>query len=110
MNGKGLAGKAAVAGLGATEFSKDSGRTELRTATEAVKAALDDAGLAPSDVDGMVTFTMDSNDEIEIARSVGIADLTFFSRIHHGGARPGGTVHQAAMAVATGAAGVVVRS
>src|SRR5207248_7426089 len=84
-NGSGLAGQAAIAGIGATEFSKDSGRTELRLATEAVKAALDDAGLAASDVDGMVTFTMDSNDEIEIARSVGIGDLTFFSRIHHGG-------------------------
>ncbi|MBV8297044.1 MAG: lipid-transfer protein [Acidimicrobiia bacterium] len=103
-----MAGKAAVAGIGATEFSKDSGRTELRMATEAVKAALDDAGLAPSDVDGMVTFTMDSNDEIEIARSVGIGDLTFFSRIQHGGGAACGTVHQAAMAVATGAAEVVV--
>ena len=104
----GLAGRAAIAGIGATEFSKDSGRTELRMATEAVKAALDDAGLAPADVDGMVTFTMDSNDEIEIARSVGIGDLTFFSRIHHGGGAACGTVHQAAMAVATGAAEVVV--
>jgi len=104
----GLAGKAAIVGIGQTEFSKDSGRTELRLATEAVKAALDDAGLAPSDVDGMVTFTMDSNDEIEIARSVGIGDLTFFSRIHHGGGAACGTTHQAAMAVATGAADVVV--
>src|SRR5207245_5455583 len=84
-DGNGLASKAAIVGIGATEFSKDSGRTELRLATEAVKAALDDAGLAPSSVDGMGTFTMDSNDEIEIARSVGIGDLTFFSRIHHGG-------------------------
>src|SRR5206468_6037679 len=58
--------------------------------------------------DGMVTFTMDSNDEIEIARSVGIGDLTFFSRVHHGGGAACGTVHQAAMAVATGAAEVVV--
>ena len=106
--GSGLAGKAAIAGIGATEFSKDSGRTELRLATEAVKAALDDAGLAPSDVDGMVTFTMDSNDEIEVARSVGIGDLTFFTRIHHGGGAACGTVHSAAMAVATGAAEVVV--
>src|SRR5438874_10958895 len=103
-----LAGKAAVVGIGATEFSKDSGRTEVRMATEAVKAALDAAGLAPSDVDGMVTFTMDSNDEIEIARSVGIGDLTFFSRIHHGGGAACATVHQAAMAVATGVAQVVV--
>ena len=80
-----FAGRAAVAGIGATEFSKDSRRTELHLACEAVKAALDDAGLAPDAVDGMVTFTMDSTDEIEIARSLGMGQLSFFSRIHHGG-------------------------
>jgi len=70
-----LNGKAAIAGIGQTEFSKESGRSELQLACEAVKAAIDDAGLRPSDVDGMVTFTMDSSDEIEIARNVGIGDL-----------------------------------
>ena len=71
-------------------------------------AALDDAGLAPADVDGMVTFTMDTNPEIEVARNLGIGELTFFSRIHHGGGAACGTVQQAAMAVATGVADVVV--
>ena len=56
----------------------------------------------------MVTFTMDSSDEIEIARNVGIGDLTFFSRVHHGGGAAAGTVVQAAMAVATGVADAVV--
>jgi len=99
---------AAIAGIGATEFSKDSGRSELRLAVEAVSAALGDAGLTPADVDGMVTFTMDSNPEIEVARNLGVGDLTFFSRIHYGGGAACATVHQAAMAVATGAADVVV--
>ena len=81
----GLRDRAAIAGIGATEFSKDSGRTELRLACEAVAAALADAGLAPADVDGMVTFSMDGTDEIEIARSTGIGDLTFFARAPHGG-------------------------
>ncbi len=103
-----LAGAAAIAGIGATEFSKDSGRSELHLAVEAVNAALDDAGLAPSDVDGMVSFTMDTNPEIEVARSLGIGELTFFSRIHYGGGAACATIHQAAMAVATGSAGVVV--
>ena len=44
---------AAIAGIGATEFSKDSGRSELKLAVEAARAALDDAGLTPADVDGM---------------------------------------------------------
>ncbi len=100
--------RAAVVGIGATEFSKDSGRSELRLAVEAVRAALADAGLAPSDVDGLVTFTMDSNSEIAVAREIGAGELTFFSQVSYGGGAACATVHQAAMAVTTGAAEVVV--
>ncbi|MEV6582205.1 lipid-transfer protein [Streptomyces sp. NPDC051582] len=103
-----LGGRAAIAGIGATEFSKDSGRSELRLAVEAVQAALDDAGLTPDDVDGMVTFTMDTSPEITVAQAAGIGDLSFFSRIHYGGGAACATVQQAALAVATGIADVVV--
>ncbi|MBB3039297.1 lipid-transfer protein [Hoyosella altamirensis] len=103
-----IANKAAIVGIGATEFSKDSGRSELRLAVECIRSALDDAGLAPTDVDGLVTFTMDSNAEIAVARELGIPELTFFSRIHYGGGAAAATVQQAAMAVATGVAKVVV--
>ncbi|HET9138577.1 lipid-transfer protein [Actinophytocola sp.] len=103
-----LAGAAAIVGIGATEFSKDSGRSELRLAVEAVRAALADAGLAPSDVDGMVTFSMDSSAEIAVARELGVGDLTYFGRVPHGGGAACGTVLHAAMAVATGVASVVV--
>ena len=103
-----LKDRAAIVGIGATEFSKQSGRSELRLAVEATVAALDDAGLQPSDVDGMVTYTQDTNPEIEIARNVGIGELSFFSRIHHGGGAACGTIQQAVMAVATGVAEVVV--
>ncbi|MFF8275647.1 lipid-transfer protein [Streptomyces lateritius] len=104
----GLAGRAAVAGIGATEFSKDSGRSELKLAVEAVHAALDDAGLSPADVDGMVTFTMDTSPEITVAQAAGIGELSFFSRVHYGGGAACATVQQAALAVATGVADVVV--
>ena len=63
--------KAAIVGVANTEFSKNSGRSELQLCAEAVAGALADAGLKPSDVDGMTTFTMDNNDEIEVARAVG---------------------------------------
>ncbi len=99
-----FAGRTAVAGIGATEFSKRSGRSELQLAAEAVRAALDDAGLSPADVDGMCTFTMDTNGEIEVARTAGIGDLTFFSRIHYGGGAACGVLQQAALAVAAGMA------
>ena len=103
-----LSGKTAIVGIGATEFSKDSGRSELRLAAEAVRAAIADAGLQPSDVDGLATFTQDNNTEAAVAREVGIPSLSFFSRIHYGGGAACATVQQAAMAVATGVADVVV--
>ncbi|MEU1022690.1 lipid-transfer protein [Streptomyces sp. NPDC005904] len=104
----GLGGRAAIVGIGATEFSKDSGRSELKLAVEAVRAALDDAGLAPADVDGMVTFTMDTSPEITVAQAAGIGELSFFSRVHYGGGAACATILQAALAVATGVAEVVV--
>ena len=37
--GNHIGGKAAIVGIGATEFSKDSGRSEMSLASEAVAAA-----------------------------------------------------------------------
>ncbi|MEU0168762.1 lipid-transfer protein [Streptomyces iakyrus] len=104
----GLGGRAAVVGVGATAFTKDSGRSELRLAVEAVRAALADAGLTPADVDGMVTFTMDTSPEITVAQAAGIGELSFFSRVHYGGGAACATVQQAALAIAAGVADVVV--
>ncbi|MDR7170799.1 acetyl-CoA acetyltransferase [Nocardia kruczakiae] len=104
----GLSRRAAIVGIGATDFSKDSGRSELRLAAEAVTAALADAGLTPADVDGLTTFTMDTNTQAAVARATGIPSLKFFSNIPFGGGAAAATVQQAAMAVATGVADVVV--
>jgi acetyl-CoA acetyltransferase len=104
----GLDGRAAIVGIGATEFSKESGRSELQLSAEATRAALADAGLMPADVDGLVTFTMDTSSEIALARELGIPELRFFSRVNYGGGAACGTVMHAAMAVATGVADVVV--
>jgi acetyl-CoA acetyltransferase len=103
-----ISGRAAIAGIGATEFSKKSGRSELQLAAEACIAAIKDAGLTPADVDGLVTFTQDANAEIAVARELGIPELTFFSRVDYGGGAACGTVAHAAMAVASGQATTVV--
>jgi acetyl-CoA acetyltransferase len=100
--------KAAIVGIGATEFSKDSGRTEMRLALEAVKAALDDCGLKGSDVDGMTSFSMDNNWENEILRQVGGKELKFFARTEFGGGAAVGPFVHAAMAIASGLCEVVV--
>jgi acetyl-CoA acetyltransferase len=71
---------AAIVGIGATELSKFSGRSELRLALEACTTALSDAGIAPEEVDGLVTFAMDNNDEQAVAPNLGIDELTFLAR------------------------------
>ncbi len=38
-----LKDEAAIVGIGQTEFSKNSGRSEVQLASEAIKAAIDDA-------------------------------------------------------------------
>jgi acetyl-CoA acetyltransferase len=103
-----LKDEAAIAGIGLTPFSKNSGVSELSLAAQCVTAACEDAGIPPSDIDGMVSFTLDSTDEIELARAVGAGDLTFFSRINYGGGAAVGIIAQAVMAVATGQANTVV--
>lgn len=105
---RGFSGQAAIAGIGATEFSKDSGRSEWQLACESVLAALTDAQIGVEEVDGFALFTMETNPEIAVARALGIPELTFFSRIPHGGGGACAPVQQAALAVASGVAEVVV--
>ena len=98
----------AVVGIGQTEFSKHSGRSELQLAGEAVAAAVADAGFTPADIDGAVTFAMDVNDELAVMRCAGIPALRFTARTRGGGGGACATVQLASAAVASGAADAVV--
>ena len=101
--------QACIVGVGHTEYSKDSGRSELKLACEAIGAAIADAGLTPSDIDGIAKYTMDNNNPIDIARCLGIPQLRYFGEVAYGGGGgPVGTIMLAAMAVATGQAKAVV--
>jgi acetyl-CoA acetyltransferase len=104
-----LCDQTCIVGIGHTEYSKDSGRSELTLACEAIGAAIEDAGLKPSDIDGITKYTMDNNDAVDIARNLAIPELRFFSEVAYGGGGgPLGSVLLAAMAVATGQAKAVV--
>jgi len=94
--------RAAIVGIGATEFSKDSGRTEMRLACEATLAALEDAGVSGTEVDGMSTYSMDNNFEIEVHRQLGGKELRYFSRTEYGGGATIGPFHHAFSALASG--------
>jgi acetyl-CoA acetyltransferase len=108
MSEPSISGRAAIAGLGATEFSKNSGRTELRLAMEATLQALGDAGIDPRDVDGFCSYSVDKVPEYEVARLLGARNVKFFSQIPHGGGAACAPVMHAAMAVASGLAKTVV--
>ncbi|MCU1428479.1 MAG: lipid-transfer protein [Actinomycetia bacterium] len=103
-----LGGAAAIVGIGQTEFSKAAGRSETQLASEAIVAALSDAGLTTDDVDGFVSYTIDPVEETELVRSLGPPLVRWSSRVPYGGGGSQGVLLHAAAAVAGGAANVVV--
>jgi acetyl-CoA acetyltransferase len=103
-----LRDQAAIVGIGHTDFSSGSGRTELRLAVEAAVAACADAGISPSEIDGMCTVTTDDVGENNLAASLGLENLRFFAEVPFGGGGTCGTVALAAAAVATGMATTVL--
>ncbi len=103
----GIRDQTAVVGIGQTAFGKLD-ESELSLACRAISMALDDAGVAPSEVDGLASSSMEPNREVEVARNVGLGDITFFSQVGYGGGAACGIVGHAAMAVATGQCNVAV--
>jgi acetyl-CoA acetyltransferase len=97
-----------IAGVGATEFSRHAGRTELQLACEAISAALADAALTAADVDGLVSYTIDPVEETELVRSTGFSEIAWSSRVPYGGGGSMGTLLHAGSAITSGAAQVVV--
>jgi acetyl-CoA acetyltransferase len=97
----------AVVGVGHTEYSRGSGRDEWTLAVEAVQAALDDCGLDPRDVDGLVHFSYDAVDEAMLVRTFGWR-LRWYGQTAYGGLGAPALLAHAAAAVSSGAARVVV--
>lgn len=100
--------KTAIVGIGETEFSRNCGRSELQMACEAILAAVEDAGLNVEDIDGIVNYTLDSAEQWEMVRALGIPNLSFFSKVPYGGGASCGTVAHAVAAVSAGLADCVV--
>lgn len=100
--------KTAVVGIGQTEFSKNSGRTEWELALEAILAALADAGIEPREVDGIVRYAYDNVTPAMLVRTLGIRDLRWYGEIPFGGIAQCGVVAQAAAAIVSGIASTVV--
>jgi acetyl-CoA acetyltransferase len=100
--------KTAIVGIGQTEFSRDSGRSEWQLAQEAILAALADAGLEARDVDGLVRYSYDNVTPAMVVRGLGMTDVRWFSDIPFGGTAQCGVIAQAAAAIHAGIARTVV--
>ncbi|GGT31576.1 acetyl-CoA acetyltransferase [Nonomuraea spiralis] len=100
-----FAGCAAVAGIGMTTLSRRSGRTELELAAQACRAACADAGIAPGEVDGLLSYHMnDSAPVVQVARALGVERLRWHNDIAGGGTQAASVLGDAAMLVHAGLA------
>lgn len=95
-------------GVGATDFTTSSGRSTLTLATQATLAALEDAGIAPADVDGVVRCDMDTVSGPALADSLGARNLTYWGEAGPGGSGPAAMIGQAVGAILSGQAETVV--
>ena len=98
----GLKDKCAVTGIGETEYSKNSGRSVVSLQMEAALKAIADAGLKPSDIDGIIPY---GNLEVvaeEFIANLGINDLRFSATTPLGGASSVAAIQAAVMAIASG--------
>jgi acetyl-CoA acetyltransferase len=82
---KHLRDKYAIVGVGETAYLRRSGRTTRHMAVEAVRNAVADAGLRPSDVDGMLSYmAMDSTMSPTVGADLGMR-LDFYMDVMGGG-------------------------
>ncbi|GAT74951.1 putative nonspecific lipid-transfer protein [Microbacterium sp. HM58-2] len=103
--------RAVIAGVGETDYSRESGRSTMHLAVEAIKHACRDAGILPEAIDGVITHPHSISAE-EIMSTLGLKQMTFNSTIHMGGAGAVASLKHAALAVESGTADhvLVIRS
>ena len=68
-----LTDKYCIVGVGETPHMRPSNRTTLSMACEAIRNAMADAGLEPSDIDGMTSYQVaDSTSSAHVASALGM--------------------------------------
>jgi acetyl-CoA acetyltransferase len=112
MNGNDLKGKTAISGLGVTEQGRIYGHSTLWFASEAIRLAIEDAGLRKDEVDGLLVnegvTRLPGMGGLDLQNHLGLTNLKLLAGMTCGGATAGIMVQYAALAIAHGMANHVV--
>lgn len=95
--------KAAIVGIGETEYVRGTDKSSAELMLQATRIAIADAGLKPSDIDGVIPPPVNITGE-EIAANLGIEDMRYCATVNMGGASPTSAIQSAAIAIASGVA------
>ena len=78
--------RVAITGVGETAYSRNSGKSVLALQLEASLKAIEDAGLSPRDIDGIIPYSNSVVVAEDFVTNFGIADLRFSATTPLGGA------------------------
>lgn len=102
-----FSGKTAIVGIAESDYVRGTDKNVLQLTVDATMAAINDAGLKPSDVDGIIGPPSFVASE-EVAAHIGIPDLRYMISVRMGGASPTAALQSAAMAISAGVAETIV--
>jgi acetyl-CoA acetyltransferase len=102
-----LRGAAAIAGLGITPQGKVYGSNAMGFAVDAVRLALDDAGLERGDLDGLllnpgISWNDQGMGSFQLQQALGLRDLRLTASMNLGGATACAMIQHATQAIAAG--------
>ncbi len=96
--------RCAVSGIGTTDYSRNSGRSDLTLAIQASLAAIVDAGLSVGDIDGIVTCDSNLVRTNDLIHTMRLDNVEYWGAVGPGGVAPSAMVGQAVAAVRAGLA------
>jgi acetyl-CoA acetyltransferase len=103
-----MTAKSSIVGLGITEMGKIYGKTSTDFAADAIRLALDDAGMKAEEIDGLLINTGVTGElGIGLEKSLGLRDLKLLNHMNSYGSTAGAMIQFAIMACETGMANAV---